>query len=532
MGLASRSGQLVDVAGEGPSGRVEVRNPRTLAVERSFPFPQLQFSFTYVAVNPDATVAAVTWQSVSSGLRHVPMLFVDLEDGSVRVGVGGQGGDRVVFSPDGTSLASADGSNVLLWNVETGAVTETLSGHAGGLNDLAFDAQGRTLYASGVDGTVLAYDLSGGRGFAHRLTADSGNRILQGGFANVSASPAGNQIAVSESGGVVRIVDVITGREEASFVAIPGGEVQYAKFSPDGKKIVVVGEPGDVSLWQLGPSSPVLIRRFRGLARERTRGIGAGTFSPGGWATFSPDGQWIVGNSGSAIVKDNDYAGSIDRLIAWDSTTGERRAPPLDLPMQGGSTNVVFSPDGALLVTAVDTDVQVIDAATLTVQRHFLADEQGVAWVAMSPDSAMLATGGFDGVVQLWSTRTWRPIGKPVVVVAGQVHSVEFDPTGRVLIATSSGGRSNLWSVPEMVQIGPDLVPSFTGIGGWSTSTLASQGSTLVVVFADGEAFTWPATVEAWRAAACDIAGRNLSPEEWAIFVPDRSYEKTCPQFP
>jgi len=30
----------------------------------------------------------------------------------------------------------------------------------------------------------------------------------------------------------------------------------------------------------------------------------------------------------------------------------------------------------------------------------------------------------------------------------------------------------------------------------------------------------------------CDLANRNLTQEEWQHYLPDESYQKTCPQYP
>jgi WD40 repeat protein len=34
--------------------------------------------------------------------------------------------------------------------------------------------------------------------------------------------------------------------------------------------------------------------------------------------------------------------------------------------------------------------------------------------VAFSPDGRSIVTGHYDGTAQLWSTKTWKPIGRPL----------------------------------------------------------------------------------------------------------------------
>jgi hypothetical protein len=37
---------------------------------------------------------------------------------------------------------------------------------------------------------------------------------------------------------------------------------------------------------------------------------------------------------------------------------------------------------------------------------------------------------------------------------------------------------------------------------------------------------------ESWRTRLCRVAGRNLTTEEWAQFLPGERYRKTCPALP
>jgi hypothetical protein len=39
----------------------------------------------------------------------------------------------------------------------------------------------------------------------------------------------------------------------------------------------------------------------------------------------------------------------------------------------------------------------------------------------------------------------------------------------------------------------------------------------------------WPTSLAAWEHYACQVAGRDITPAEWANVLPDRPYEHVCP---
>jgi DNA-binding beta-propeller fold protein YncE/mono/diheme cytochrome c family protein len=71
---------------------------------------------------------------------------------------------RVVFSPDGSRLASASSSReVKIWNAETLTLERALPGQSDWVQSLAFSPDGRALALGRYDGTVSVFDPSTGR---------------------------------------------------------------------------------------------------------------------------------------------------------------------------------------------------------------------------------------------------------------------------------------------------------------------------------------------------------------------------------
>ena len=129
-----------------------------------------------IAYSPDGNmVAAAIGSSV---------YLWDATTGRLRYRFIGEGHDlhknerfmSVTFSPDGTTLASGDGTAeaeaswsrdgaaegpaVRLWDVSTGTIKTTLYGHSRAVVSLAFSPDGQTLASGSHDGTVLFWDMT------------------------------------------------------------------------------------------------------------------------------------------------------------------------------------------------------------------------------------------------------------------------------------------------------------------------------------------------------------------------------------
>lgn len=70
-------------------------------------------------------------------------------------------GYYAALSPDGNTLASAGTADeIFLWDVATGKLLKTLKGHISGINSIAFSPDGKTLVSCCRDSTVILWDLT------------------------------------------------------------------------------------------------------------------------------------------------------------------------------------------------------------------------------------------------------------------------------------------------------------------------------------------------------------------------------------
>jgi WD40 repeat protein len=196
----------------------------------------------------------------------------------------------------------------------------------------------------------------------------------------------------------------------------------------------------------------------------------------------------------------------------------------------GRISTVTFSPDGRTIAACRDDgSVFLYDSRTGHLERALHPEGSSnllFTTAAYTPDGKMLATGTAAGIVQLWNSATGAQIGHPTLVAAAPVSSIAFDPAGDTFAtAGGSDGLVKLWTTKTQQQFGA----TFPGDPGqWGNAQYTRDGSRLVVVYQDGTGVVWPASLHAWEEHACQVAGRNLTREEWSRFIGNPPYSAVC----
>ena len=122
---------------------------------------------------------------------------------------------------------------------------------------------------------------------------------------------------------------------------------------------------------------------------------------------------------------------------------------------------------------------------------------------------------------------TFEPVGDPVLNPLGSLGYGKLDETNERVAATSPE-VVKVWDLETGVPLGREL--PYEGSAGRVEFT--EDGSLLSVPTAD-RITLWNYDTDTWADIACEMAGRNLTQEEWDQLGP-RTIERraTCPQFP
>ena len=398
-----------------------------------------------------------------------------------------------------------------VWDVARGEIRETLTGHAKGeVYGLHVSPDGRTLYSGGHDERAFAWDLTGDRSLvrpfavARPFVPDDGDTLPRG----LALSPDGRTLALGHSDGTVDFLDAQTLRRRRSLRALRGfvGAIAY---SHDGRLLAVAGQRGQVTLWDARTLRPA--GELSGL-RTTVQTL-----------AFSPDDRRLaVAELGTEAVPGDASSITGASVRVWDV----RSRAPTTVRFETASPSLAFSPDGSLLAAAaISRPTEVRDARSGRLVATLPTPDFGRS-VAFSPDGALLATGHYDGTGQLWSTESWKPVGRPL-----EGHNerrflwMEFTPDGAMLASAGQDGALALWDVETQNPIGPSLPVEPDS---YIAADLSPDGSRLFAASSSRRAVRWDIAPEAWKRHACRVAGRELTRQEWADALPGRPYRTVC----
>ncbi len=479
---------------------------------------------------------------------------------------------RLVFSPDGATLAvggcastSCDVGAIDLWNAATGApLGKRLEMPGGPPFDMAYNASGKLFYATNAQ--LRAWETSGYTEVKNAYTDNAP------GTSSFALAPDESFLAI---GGSKKPYLLRPTPFTAFGVAHDNGfdGTAPAVYSADGKRVATTISDGRITIWDVATDLPALTLQ------------GPPELQPA-YLAFSPDGKLLAENAHTRQVPVE------NRLLMWDLSSGKQIGAPIDV----GSSLVVglaFDPDGSAVATFDFDAVRLWDARQLVEIQQIhrdTGDGKGVKSIGFSPDGRYLAVGA--DVVRLWDLKAKRFVATldDGDIDHAFIDALAFTSDGKTLATYSPKGWVILWDVShqrEMAtyynsseQSGANDDKNCKPVCFWPSLTISPDGHTLALshdqrtlllnitngqlqpvanaivtkliilsttISPDGRSLLTSElfgdvtqrflTSDEWQAQACEIAGRNLTLDEWDQFVAssfgsDFPYHRTCAQWP
>ncbi len=517
--------------------------------------PVLSSDGTHLATCGDEADAPLeVWKITAGGLQE---LFTAVDpDNSTLI----RCTSDVTFSSDSSRLAmQKDSSGIAVWDTASGTLIHTVATPTG-MDSVRLSGDGRSLFGFSHDGDIALVDVAGDsvllriagtkrkeeeeRGWVvDQAVLDDrtktvaylnsrGNEIARIDVSAVLSATAQGEnaegVAVSPDGkvGLLRIgapvphsqqlIDLATGkkrggpiRQRVPLAQIPPVDQTHA-LSDDGRFVAFIEFDEEtnqtVTVWDTAEN-----RKVWGAPVPKDRSV----FT----LSLSPDGRHL------SVL--HDLAGSPSGkgadMDVWDVPEKKRVHR-----FEGINAMGLFSPDSGTLLTSRG---DVLDLASGKLRRVTEFDLEPTGYLTYSPDGETLAVLKESGWLELWDGQVRKRLARmPSSTVRGGTHYGQdirepvFSQDRRFLAAAvgDTGGAVQLWDLETRSMLGKPIDPTgntIDAIGFHDDKLLTISGSRTHTLDLDPDRLA---------ETICKKAGRDITREEWQLYVPDAPYRALC----
>lgn len=323
----------------------------------------------------------------------------------------------------------------------------TLSGHTGNVNALAFSPDAKQMVSADENGLLIYWDTDG---FKNTYSINTGGNVT-----SVNFSPDGNTLVYTQYNGTVNLMNASTKEVTRNFTV--EGNCYNAVYSKDGKYLSVThtalkeenDESGNPREQLIDYTSIYTTSDWNQFKRLKTGTTPLSLGSIFGTNIFK---SYLSNSFNSDFSIDGNYlaTGGNTKSIPVYSVQMEKYAPPY----KGHGEKiyyVTFSMDGEYLAScSKDETVKVWNIKTGSSIKTLKSHSGDVNSASFSRDSKYLATGGDDESVKIWDVKTTKEI-KSLDGFNFDILSVKFSPDGKYLCASGKFETILVWDAGKVL---------------------------------------------------------------------------------
>ncbi len=355
-------------------------------------------------------------------------------------------------------------------------LTKSLPGHSNAVRALVTNKNGGVIYSGGSDGKILRWTQQGNTWKSDILVDERVDYLIF----SMDMSPDGSLLAVGglypadRNANFVELYDLKSGNKTPRRITGYKSDIENINFTPDGKGFYARCNSGKSIMYSDLTTAKEVIA-----PKEKITSI-----------DLSPDGKKLAG------------AGTEGNLYIWDVSNNYQ--PVAYNILKGNDILAVsFTPDSREVIIGDENgEIRIVNNGI--VRRTLSGHTSQIEAIKFNNAGSFMATASKDKTIRLWNLNRLQ---EQPLVMADQdwVWSMAFTPDDNQLMA-------GIHSIRENVRV-----------------TSSGENDT------DFTIHVWPTKISAMASELCSLVTRNMSIDEWELYVGDRKdlpQEKTCPNLP